>query len=204
MFLRKSNPRLKPRLIVFGMRIPRFLPVIVLVSNLFCQNGDWPVLCCLNVIWKLRSNCWPVFNWQKFDCWPRPQMHGALSMHRAIRNFQQQKHNQDLCSRLWSCGCLWVACILQSSENLCWTIQRRLLWLLGYWTYVYVQLTPKTQKFRRLTAISRQFQISPTFDWGWWDRSGVVYIRLHHQTGDFYIGSSSSNVFSREQLNTVS
>ena len=31
---------LKPRLIVFGMGIPRFLQVIVLVSNLFCQNGD--------------------------------------------------------------------------------------------------------------------------------------------------------------------
>jgi len=62
-----------------------------------------------------------------------------------------------------------------------------------------VQLTPKTQKFRRLTAILRQFQISPTFDWDWWDRASVVYIRLHHQTGDFYIGSSSSNVFSREQ-----
>ena len=50
--------------------------------------------------------------------------------------------------------------------------------LLGYWTYVHVQLTPKTQKFHRFTAILRQFQISPSFDWDWWDRASVVYIRF--------------------------
>jgi hypothetical protein len=80
-----------------------------------------------------------------------------------------------------------------------WYLQKILLWILAQWTVCRVVLNSHTQRFRRLLAIFQTLHLPSEFTWDWRNSTNVVYMRLHFDNGQFYIGCTETDVFHREQ-----
>ena len=75
------------------------------------------------------------------------------------------------------------------------------MWILSQWTATSLLLLAYNQTQRRILSIFRFLQLPQYWTFEWWSQTNVVYMRLHW-FGEFYIGSTETTVFLREQSRT--
>ena len=100
---------------------------------------------------------------------------------------------------LWFASIQFMIYTLQFSPALPWHVQERIMWILSVWTIFAYIIRPFSAKNRRLLTILRQCELPEILSWTWWNRSSIVYCRLHFRNAQFYIGSTEQTMFSREQ-----
>lgn len=116
-----------------------------------------------------------------------------------IPNLPRRQHQFLKSSRrLLLHGCRLISILLQYAA-VPWYLQKILLWILAQWTVCRVVLNSHTQRFRRLLAIFQTLHLPSEFTWDWRNSTNVVYMRLHFDNGQFYIGCTETDVFHREQ-----
>ena len=75
------------------------------------------------------------------------------------------------------------------------------MWILSQWTATSLLLLAYNQTQRRILSIFRFLHLPQYWTFEWWSQTNVVYMRLHW-IGEFYIGSTETTVFLREQSRT--
>ena len=75
------------------------------------------------------------------------------------------------------------------------------MWILSQWTATSLLLLAYNQTQRRILSIFRVLHLPQYWTFEWWSQTNVVYMRLHW-IGEFYIGSTETTVFLREQSRT--
>ena len=124
---------------------------------------------------------------------------GQLCAFHEFRTFSKSVRTHG--RRLLLNGCRFIACLLQFSPILPWNLQQILMWTLSQWTVTSLLLSAYVQTHRRILSIFQFLRLPQQWTFDWWLQSNVVYMRLHWN-GDFYIGSTESTVFLREQSRT--